>query len=602
MRTTKIASISRSTSNRSLALVLAAFLFGFLLAKAQITPLAGFFRPAGHVPHNLTSSPSLSVDPVPVIKIDEPKKVTWSPSIVRLTNGHLLVAFELSHKHGPAHASIALYSSRDEGARWKETVVLPELASPQMFSCRSGVYILAVKTLFKFDSHLYVVKMVDGVGRIWSEPSQLTYGISVMSTNTGVDVSNGRVSKSFEMIPSLSSSRAKTVTTETFTIHNWQGIGGSHWEQNSIYIVTVANIGKFVQYCSVIVKPLGYEGMQLFFRVMEMRPGNKLRLRYERYNYMLQNEWAKMVVAVGSVVETTRATNVYGSTDWVTGVMQANEEDDLTLAASWRFLDNFLGNPISVFSNEIRYVFDIAFRADKNVMQNIAGPNFPDINRSLALEAGFGSLYWMESVITRAQDSHGGNGKLLVISRVNNDLFCNLAAVAEVDDSQPGNLSGKFLRYTSIPGLGIAHPGIVFDDVSDLYWMATNIQRDSTRSWMKTSELHITSFSKCEIDRSMLYLFHSSNLLDWVPSGIISFHLEFNRHYSYPHMLVSGDDLLLVTRATSDFGSGEPIHKFYNNHNSNSVAFLRVKKFRRFGQLSWVKHIGKSTILPRSHY
>ena len=79
-----------------------------------------------------------------------------------------------------------------------------------------------------------------------------------------------------------------------------------------------------------------------------------------------------------------------------------------------------------------------------------------------------------------------GNGKLLSIMRVNNDMLCDLAAVIEFDDSgllpaapqpegqqaqpegtqaQKGQLRGRFLRYAFVPGLGVGHPAILYDEV-----------------------------------------------------------------------------------------------------------------------------------------
>ena len=49
-------------------------------------------------------------------------------------------------------------------------------------------------------------------------------------------------------------------------------------------------------------------------------------------------------------------------------------------------------------------------------------------------EAGFGSLYWMEGVVIRLQDRRGGSGQILNVLRVNNDNFCDLAALALLDD------------------------------------------------------------------------------------------------------------------------------------------------------------------------
>lgn len=75
------------------------------------------------------------------------------------------------------------------------------------------------------------------------------------------------------------------------------------------------------------------------------------------------------------------------------------------------------------------------------------------------------------------QDRRGSSGKLLNVLRVNNDLFCDLAAITVMDDSQPGDFTHKFLRYKNIPGLGIGHPAILYDNVTDLYWMSSNLNR-----------------------------------------------------------------------------------------------------------------------------
>ena len=53
-------------------------------------------------------------------------------------------------------------------------------------------------------------------------------------------------------------------------------------------------------------------------------------------------------------------------------------------------------------------------------------------------------------------------------------------------------------------GLAIGHPAILYDNVTDLYWMASNVNRDSTRVWRQPwqrdlPKLHITPFSKCEV-------------------------------------------------------------------------------------------------------
>ncbi len=67
----------------------------------------------------------------------------------------------------------------------------------------------------------------------------------------------------------------------------------------------------------------------------------------------------------------------------------------------------------------------------------------------------------------------------------------------------------------NVPGLAIGHPAILYDNVTDLYWMASNMNRDSTRRWRQPwqkemKKLHITPFSKCEVraGTSRISLYH----------------------------------------------------------------------------------------------
>ena len=61
-----------------------------------------------------------------------------------------------------------------------------------------------------------------------------------------------------------------------------------------------------------------------------------------------------------------------------------------------------------------------------------------------------------------------------------------------------------FVLGTVHAGLAIGHPAIIYDNATDLYWMASNMNRDSTRRWRQPwqptlPKLHITPFSKCEV-------------------------------------------------------------------------------------------------------
>jgi hypothetical protein len=106
--------------------------------------------------------------------------------------------------------------------------------------------------------------------------------------------------------------------------------------------------------------------------------------------------------------------------------------------------------------------------------------------------------------------------------RVNNDLVCDLAALVEFDDaalslqsggSAPtGELKGRFLRHTFIPGLSVAHPAILYDNSSDLYWMVSNLNRDALRSWnTKHPRVRWNPFTFCESECVLRRLLHCGN-------------------------------------------------------------------------------------------
>ncbi|KAL4442779.1 hypothetical protein ABPG77_006773, partial [Micractinium sp. CCAP 211/92] len=145
--------------------------------------------------------------------------------------------------------------------------------------------------------------------------------------------------------------------------------------------------------------------------------------------------------------------------------------------------------------------------------------------------------------------------------------------------------------------------------VSDLYWMVTNFNRDATRSWKQPDKedgthpnLHITAFSKCEVDRSTLALYYSSNLVSWMLAGMVDYHLNLGRHFAYPHMMVDGQDLLIVTRAAFApwaKNADAPLNTYYNNHNSNTIAFHRVRNFRHYANVEWAAFEGKYSQHPR---
>jgi hypothetical protein len=133
----------------------------------------------------------------------------------------------------------------------------------------------------------------------------------------------------------------------------------------------------------------------------------------------------------------------------------------------------------------------------------------------------------------------------------------------------------EFLRFAYAPGISIAHAAILNYPAADVYSYVNNVPRDRVRDWGR-SRVYVNEHTSCEADRTTLGLYYSGNAIDWVLAGLVDYGEEFHHHFTYPHMLIDGDDLLVVTRATLP-GAPRP----FNNHSSNAIVLHRVRDFRR---------------------
>ena len=58
------------------------------------------------------------------------------------------------------------------------------------------------------------------------------------------------------------------------------------------------------------------------------------------------------------------------------------------------------------------------------VRKSIIGFDVKGLNTSSAWEAGFGSLYWMEGVVTRQRDRHGGAPRTIACMHAFSNIAC----------------------------------------------------------------------------------------------------------------------------------------------------------------------------------
>lgn len=162
--------------------------------------------------------------------------------------------------------------------------------------------------------------------------------------------------------------------------------------------------------------------------------------------------------------------------------------------------------------------------------------------------------------------------RLLVVARaiINGGGTANMGAVFEIVDGPGEPLQLKFLQFYPTPG-GQLKFYIQRDDVSRLYWMASNLPTNPTflindENWSKARQLHASPS-----DRRSLTLWYSVDSLNWFPAGWVAKARGWTQSFHYPVMLIDGDDLILVSRTARESG---------NQHNVDLITFHRIARFR----------------------
>jgi hypothetical protein len=164
------------------------------------------------------------------------------------------------------------------------------------------------------------------------------------------------------------------------------------------------------------------------------------------------------------------------------------------------------------------------------------------------------------------------SGRLLVIARaiINGGGTANMGAVFEITDRPREALELNFLQFYPIPG-GQLKFYIQRDDVTRMYWMASNLPANPTyvvndEAWAKAKQLHASPS-----DRRSLTLWYSLDALNWFPAGWVAKAKGWTQSFHYPVMLIDGEDLILASRTGRESG---------NQHNVDLITFHRIKRFR----------------------
>jgi len=251
-------------------------------------------------------------------------------------------------------------------------------------------------------------------------------------------------------------------------------------------------------------------------------------------------------------------------------VLSAPVGADLTQRSSW------------TFSNEVTYI-EIVRQTGKAV-SGIGVPFYfpgPTIDGKPLMRARpMAPPGWLETHIVTFPDSdhlwHDPDDRTMYLWMRSHTGTTNLACVAKaVEDAshhiavQPVRApSGKPILYVPCPG-GHLKFHILYDEASELYWLASNQATDSMTSPERLAD---DRYGLPDNERHRLVLHFSKNCVDWCFAGLIDKTDDPRQARSYPAMAFDGDDLLVLSRSGDE--------RARNAHDGNLLLLHRIKDFR----------------------
>ncbi len=206
-------------------------------------------------------------------------------------------------------------------------------------------------------------------------------------------------------------------------------------------------------------------------------------------------------------------------------------------------------------------------------------PNTASVQRK-SRTFGFSPAGWLESNIVQITDPehywYDPTGKTFHIFSRANTGRTNLATVVKAVEQSDGSIktmfetapSGEKLVYTPFPG-GQMKFFVLYDDVSELYWLVSTQSVDSmTRAECLSGE----RFGCSDNERRRLQLSFSRNMIDWCFAGIVAMGPSEKQSRHYASMAIRGDDLLILSRS----GNKDA----HSAHDGNMITFHKVEDFR----------------------
>ena len=245
-------------------------------------------------------------------------------------------------------------------------------------------------------------------------------------------------------------------------------------------------------------------------------------------------------------------------------LMSAAVDSDLTKRENWKF------------SNKLVF--------PENIQNSsaIGTPFYPTekLNPDGVHKRFCGDPCWLESHVVRIYDKkhnlYDPEDKTVYLWMRVHTGMTNIGAIARGEEAENGSLNlniakspvGSPMIFVPLPG-GQMKFHIVYDEVSELYWL---LSTQSTDSMTRPDLLPDDRYGLPDNERQRLQLHFSKNLFDWCFAGIVADGGSAGQARSYASMVIDGDDLSILSR------SGD--HRAKSAHNGNLITFHKVTNFR----------------------
>lgn len=250
-------------------------------------------------------------------------------------------------------------------------------------------------------------------------------------------------------------------------------------------------------------------------------------------------------------------------------VMSAPLDADLTRAEAWSF-SNALGFHEVLARHGKPNLMGVPFNALK---PRKTEPGVPP-------DQGMG---WGEGNLVRIVDPahvwHDAAGRTLHIFLRAETGRSGLAAVAKAVCSEDGSIavdlerapSGEPILFVPLPG-GQGAFNILHDGETRRYWLLSSQSLDSMR---KPASLGAWHYGLPANERARIALHFSRNCMDWCFAGIAADGGGRKRSFFHASAVIDGEDLVMVMRVADEAA--------VNQHDSNIIAFQRIRCFRKLG-------------------